>query len=116
VKKVNDLPLEQIAADLHTDLADLHETLSELHALTLPNAEETLSTLHRTLDSADRTLDVDSPLQHGLTDTLSETRSTLQAVRELADYLDRHPEALLHGRRPQKVPQGPGSLSSEVKP
>jgi paraquat-inducible protein B len=116
VKKVNDLPLGQIAADLHTDLADLHETLSELHTRALPNAEDTLSALHRTLDSADRTLDVESPLQRGLTDTLSETRSTLQAVRELADYLDRHPDALLRGRRPQKPPHGPAPSSSDAKP
>jgi paraquat-inducible protein B len=75
-----------------------------------------LSALHSTLDSADRTLDVESPLQRGLTDTLSETRSTLQAVRELADYLDRHPDALLRGRRPQKVPQGPAALASDSKP
>jgi paraquat-inducible protein B len=117
VKKVNDLPLEQIAADLHTDLKDLHETLSELHTQVLPNAVDTLSALHRTLDSADRTLDAESPLQRGLAETLLESRSTLQAVRELADYLDRHPDALLRGRRPQKVPQGPAAASStEAKP
>jgi paraquat-inducible protein B len=116
VKKVNDLPLEQIAADLHTDLKDLHETLSELHTRALPNAEDTLSALHRTLDSADRTLDVESPLQRGLTETLSESRSTLQAVRELADYLDRHPDALLRGRRSQKMPERPAASSSEAKP
>jgi paraquat-inducible protein B len=116
VKKVNDLPLEQIAADLHTDLKDLHETLSELHTRVLPNAVDTLSALHSTLDSADRTLDVESPLQRGLTETLSESRSTLQAVRELADYLDRHPDALLRGRRPQKMPERPASLSSDAKP
>jgi len=116
VKKVNDLPLEQIAADLHTDLKDLHETLSELHTQVLPNAVDTLSALHRTLDSADRTLDVESPLQRSLTETLSESRSTLQAVRELADYLDRHPDALLRGRRPQKMPQRPAALSSDAKP
>jgi paraquat-inducible protein B len=116
VKKVNDLPLEQIAADLHTDLSDLHETLSELHAQVLPNAVDTLSALHRTLDSADRTLDVESPLQRGLTETLSESRSTLQAVRELADYLDRHPDALVRGRRPHKMPQRPAPLPSEAKP
>jgi paraquat-inducible protein B len=115
VNKVNDLPLEQIAADLHTDLKDLHETLSELHTRVLPNAVETLSALHSTLDSAGRTLDVESPLQRGLTDTLSESRSTLQAVRELADYLDRHPDALLRGRRPQKMPQRPAALSSDAK-
>jgi paraquat-inducible protein B len=117
VKKVNDLPLEQIAADLHTDLNDLHETLSELHTRALPNAEDTLSALHRTLDSAGRTLDVESPLQRSLAETLSESRSTLQAVRELADYLDRHPDALLRGRRPQKMPQRPAATSSsEAKP
>jgi paraquat-inducible protein B len=116
VKKVNDLPLEQIAADLHTDLTDLHETLSEIHARVLPNAVDTLSALHRTLDSADRTLDAESPLQRGLTETLSESRSTLQAVRELADYLDRHPDGLLRGRRPQKIPERPAVLSSDAKP
>jgi len=116
VKKMNDLPLEQIAADLHTDLTDLHETLSELHTRVLPNAVDTLSALHRSLDSADRTLDVESPLQRGLTETLSETRSTLQAVRELADYVDRHPDALLRGRRPQNPPQRPAVLSSDAQP
>ena len=116
VKKVNDLPLGQIAADLHTDLNDLHETLSELHTRVLPSAVDTLSALHGTLDSAGRTLDVESPLQRSLAETLSESRSTLQAVRELADYLDRHPDALLRGRRPQKVPERPASLSSDPKP
>jgi paraquat-inducible protein B len=117
VKKVNDLPLEQIAADLHTDLNDLHETLSELHGQVLPNATDTLSALHRTLDSAGRTLDLESPLQLGLTETLSEARSTLQAVRELAEYLDRHPDALLRGRRSQKMPPKPAAaLSPESKP
>jgi paraquat-inducible protein B len=116
VKKVNDLPLEQIAADLHTDLTDLHETLSELHGRVLPSAVDTLSALHTTLISAERTLDVESPLQRGLTETLLESRTTLQAVRELADYLDRHPDALLRGRRPQKMPRTPVAPSSEVKP
>ena len=116
VKKANDLPLQQIAADLHVDLNDLHETLSALHSRVLPNAVDTLSALHDTLDSAKRTLDVESPLQRSLTDTLSESRSTLQSVRELADYLDRHPDALLRGRRPQKTPPRPAASSLEAKP
>jgi paraquat-inducible protein B len=75
-----------------------------------------LSALRGTLDSANRTLDVESPLQRGLTETLLEARSTLQAVRELADYIDRHPDALLRGRRPQKTPGRPAASSSEAKP
>jgi paraquat-inducible protein B len=77
---------------------------------------DTLSALHGTLDSADRTLDVESPLQRGLIDTLSESRSTLQAVRELADYIDRHPDALLRGRRPQKTLQRPAASSADAQP
>jgi paraquat-inducible protein B len=107
VTKVNDLPLEQIAADLHTDLKDLHETMGEIRTQMLPSGLDTLSSLHKTLDSADRTLDVESPLQRGLAETLSETRATMQTVRELAEYLDRHPDALLRGRRPQKMPESP---------
>jgi paraquat-inducible protein B len=116
VKKVGDLPLAQVAADLHTDLTDLHETLSELHTRVLPNAVDALSALHSTLDSAERTLDVESPLQRGLSETLSESRSTLQAVRELADYLDRHPDALLRGRRPRKMQEKPAAPSLEARP
>jgi paraquat-inducible protein B len=116
VNKMNDLPLERIAADMHTDLKDLHETLGELRNQVLPSAVDTLSALHGTLDSADRVLDVESPLQLGLTETLSESRSTLQAVRELADYIDRHPDALLRGRRAQKAPQGPAATSSDTQP
>jgi paraquat-inducible protein B len=116
IKKVNDLPLERIAADLDTDLKDFHATLSGLHAQVLPNAMDTLSALHRTLDSAERTLDVESPLQRGLSETLLEARSTLQSLRELADYIDRHPDALLRGRRAQKMPPKPTTLSSDAKP
>ncbi len=118
VKKMNDLPLEEITADLDTDLKDLHETLGEVHTRLLPTAVDTLSALHGTLDSADRTLDFDSPLQRGLTDTLSEARSTLRSVRELADYVDRHPDALLRGRRAQKMPgrAAAAALPSDAKP
>jgi paraquat-inducible protein B len=116
VKRVNDLPLEQIATHLDTDLEDLHGTLNALQTRVLPSAVDTLSALHSTLDSADRTLEVDSPLQRSLTETLSETRNTLQAVRELADYLDRHPEALLHGRRSQKMPKSFAAPASDAKP
>jgi len=116
IKKLNDLPLERLAADLDTDLKDLHETLSGLHAQVLPNAVDTLSALHRTLDSAERTLDVESPLQRGLAETLLEARSTLQSLRDLADYIDRHPDALLRGRRAQKMPPKATALSSDAKP
>ena len=38
------------------------------------------------------------PKTEGLGNTLYELTRAARSVRELADYLDRHPEALLHGR------------------
>jgi paraquat-inducible protein B len=90
--------------------------LSAVDTRVLPSAVDTLSALHGTLDSAGRTLDVDSPLQGSLLETLSETRGALQAVRELADYLDRHPDALLRGRRAQEIPRSLTVPASDAKP
>jgi len=59
---------------------------------------------------------VESPLQRGLAETLLEARSTLQSLRDLADYIDRHPDALLRGRRAQKMPPKATALSSDAKP
>jgi paraquat-inducible protein B len=116
VKKVNDLPLEAIAAHLDTDLNDLHASLGELNSRVLPGAVEALSALHSTLHSAGQTLDEDSPVRRSLMDTLSDARSTLEAVRELANDLDRHPEALLRGRRHQRMPNTPANRTSDAKP
>jgi paraquat-inducible protein B len=113
VKKVNDLPLQQIAGHLDLDLKDLHGTLAGLNGQLLPRAVDTLTTLHDTLETVGRTLEKDSPLQQSITDTLSDTRGTLDAVKDLAGYLDRHPEALVRGRHRQSVPT---SGASEDKP
>jgi len=36
--------------------------------------------------------------QNGVTNTVQEITEAARAVRSLADYLDRHPEALIRGR------------------
>lgn len=36
--------------------------------------------------------------QNGLENTVQEITQAARAVRSLADYLDRHPQALIHGR------------------
>ena len=40
--------------------------------------------------------------QNGLAETIAEINQTVRAIRSLADYLDRHPEALLRGRGPRQ--------------
>lgn len=50
------------------------------------------------LRKADDVLDEDSPLQARLRRTLGELDSMSRSMRQLADFLKRHPEALLRGR------------------
>jgi paraquat-inducible protein B len=70
---------------------------------TVAGTYQELAALQGTLDSARQTVGDDSPLVERLSDTLSESQATLVALRELADYLDRHPEALIRGRRPERL-------------
>jgi paraquat-inducible protein B len=105
VKKMDDLPLQRTVQDLDRDLNDLHASLTALNGQVLPEAGATLSALRSTVDSAGRVLKVDSPLQQSLIDSLAESRATLESLRDLATYLELHPDSLVRGRRPQAVPK-----------
>ena len=115
VKKMDDLPLQKVAQDLDRDLTDLHGSVSALNGRVLPEASATLSALHTTLDSVGRLLEDDSPLQQSLIDSLTESRATLESVRELASYLERHPDSLLRGRRPQTLPRTPQAADGQPR-
>jgi paraquat-inducible protein B len=62
----------------------------------------TLENAKRTLSAAEKTLATDSPLQGDLREALTEVTRAAESVRGLTDYLERHPEALLRGKRPQE--------------
>jgi len=91
----------------------LHAGLSALNGRVLPEAGATLSALHTTLDSVGRVLKDDSPLQQSLIDGLTESRATLESMRALASYLERHPDSLLRGRRPQTLPRTPHAAGGQ---
>jgi paraquat-inducible protein B len=70
---------------------------------TSDTARTTLERAQVTLSGLDRTLDQGSPLGYELFQTLKEFRATAQALRSLADYLERVPDSLVRGvRRPAK--------------
>jgi paraquat-inducible protein B len=67
-------------------------------------ARTTLERAQLTLGSVDQTLEQDSPLGLELFQTLRELRAAALAVRSLADYLERVPDAPVHGiRRPSEA-------------
>ena len=94
---------------LHDAVASLNRVLAHLDRLTVetrPNLEQLLKSLRATSDAAQRTLALIQDRAGGtqasntdLPQLMSELSQAARSVRELADYLDRHPEALLRGRK-----------------
>jgi paraquat-inducible protein B len=112
VDKINKLPIERIANNLDSNLVELRKGLTQFNAKTLPGVQNTLADVSKTLQSANSTLAEDSPQREKLTETLNDLGRTSRSLRDLADYLGRHPESLIRGRPENAAPidlQGPPS-------
>ncbi|MGO8974278.1 MAG: intermembrane transport protein PqiB [Steroidobacteraceae bacterium] len=102
--KVDALPLDRIAARLDDSLGELTNTLRTINGEVLPDFKNTLRGANMTFKAADDALATDSPLQQNLGLTLEELRRTARSLRAFSDYLGRHPEALIRGRRTDANP------------
>jgi len=91
IHKIDQMPLKQIGDNLQRTLADLD--------LTLITARGTLVSARGTLDNANGFIEPNSPQSQQLDSTLQEVRRAARSVRVLADYLERHPEALIRGKK-----------------
>jgi paraquat-inducible protein B len=107
--------LAEAVANLGGTMASLKHLSDQLSTEVRPlagNTEETLTSLRRLADelsaqlvplseSADEalgTLAEDSPTRYALDEALVELAAAARSIRVLADYLERHPEALLSGK------------------
>ena len=106
VKTLEKVPFDQLAADLRRALGTLDTTLKRADALMAqlstdiaPELRHTLEQARKTLKSAEGVLANDSPVRGDLRETLNEVTRAAETVRSLADYLERHPESLIRGRR-----------------
>jgi paraquat-inducible protein B len=125
IEKIDDLPIRQtgeqvrsIAAHInalssspqirdsltHIDhsVAQIDHTLQQVSPQIGPlvaQLRETANSADRTVAAANRTLGADASSQNDLPTALQELTDTARSIRALADYLDRHPEALIRGRQ-----------------
>ncbi len=90
IKKVDQMPLKAIGDDLQKSIAELDRTLI--------SARITLDSGRGTLDNANKLVEPNSVLGAELGNTLQEVSRAARSVRVLADYLERHPEALIRGK------------------
>jgi len=108
-RKLNQVPFEEIGADLRKSLAALDKTLGSTEQLArrlsndvTPEMAAALKDVRQTLRSAEKTIADDAPLQQDLRQTLQEVTRAAGSLRVLTDYLERHPESLIRGKPEDK--------------
>jgi paraquat-inducible protein B len=84
--KIKEFPFDKIGADMTRTLSNLDKTIAQADS---------------TLKSIDTTFADDSPLSQELQTSMRELAEAARSLRILADYLERHPEALLRGKEAQ---------------
>jgi paraquat-inducible protein B len=90
INKLDKMPLQQIGDELTKTIAELDQTLVA--------ARGTLVSARGTIDNANNFVEPNSVQSQELDGTLREVSGAARSLRVLADYLQRHPEALLRGK------------------
>jgi len=85
------VPFQEIGVDLNKAINQLDETLVV--------AQGTLGSARGTFQNASDLTGPNSAEVEQLGNTLQEVSRAARSVRVLADYLERHPEALLEGKK-----------------
>ncbi|BCZ81128.1 intermembrane transport protein PqiB [Paraburkholderia terrae] len=98
VAKMNKVPFEGIGNRAQQTLADADRLVKTLDSDVAPEARATLAAARTAIDSANGALQPDSALTQNTVETMREMSRAAAALRTLADYLERHPEALLRGK------------------
>ncbi len=84
IKKLDKVPFQEIGGDLRKAIADLDRTLVSARG---------------TLDNANSFVEPNSVQGQELGNTLQEVSRAARSLRVLADYLERHPETLIRGKK-----------------
>ncbi|MBC8731478.1 intermembrane transport protein PqiB [Paraburkholderia sp. UCT2] len=98
-RKLNQVPFDKIGANLNGALENANKLFGHMDTEVVPQARDTLAAAQKTFSTAETTLRQTAPLQSDIQDAMQEMTRTLQSLNALADYLERHPQALLFGKK-----------------
>ena len=106
IKKLKKLPLEKIGSQFQETIITLTSTMKKteqlVHALNTSVTPAIIATLDQTqkaLSTVEQTIQSDSSTQQDLQDVFDELSKAARSIRIMADYLERHPDALIYGKR-----------------
>jgi len=99
----------EVAPELKSAVRELNTTFKHTQQLTqnldinvTPELTRVIEQAQTTLATIGSTLSQDSPLFHELIRMLRELTNAARFIRDLADYLERHPNALIYGKAKPK--------------
>jgi paraquat-inducible protein B len=98
VSRVQSLPLESIGKNLDRSLENLAASLENAERVTQRLDAEVLPALTAVANDANALLSPTSTVSTELRQLLIELRDAARSIRLMADYLERHPEALIRGK------------------
>ncbi|HUL42703.1 MAG TPA: MlaD family protein [Burkholderiales bacterium] len=96
------VPFGQIGQDVRVTMQSANHVMKRLDEEITPQARDALIDLRKSLDSANQLMSERAPLQQDTREAMRELARTARALRVLADYLERHPEALIRGKQEDK--------------
>jgi paraquat-inducible protein B len=108
-RKIEKLPFDDMGESIKSIVDTLDITLGNINSLVeridsefAPELRETLEKAQAALDAVQGALSDEAPLRGDLRGTLRDVTRAAEAIRNLADYLERHPESLLKGKREEE--------------
>ncbi len=90
--------LKKAAGALGETMKDTQGLVKSMRSDLAPALQQAVVEAQKTLVAAQTTLSAESPLQHELKTVLSELSAAARSIRVMADYLERHPDALIRGK------------------
>jgi paraquat-inducible protein B len=96
--------VRQAFEQLTVTLKSLNPAVSDLKP-TIDQAKMALTNLQKSTAELDQLLKSDSSFRYQLDSSLSEISAAAAAIQQLADFLQRHPNSLLFGRKPANPTQ-----------
>jgi paraquat-inducible protein B len=105
VGKIGKVPFDQLGQELGSTLTTMRTTLESTQKLVehlngdvAPEITATMEDARKTLQAAQKTFSSDAPLQQDVRRAMQELTRTAESLRQLTDYLEQNPQAVLRGK------------------
>ena len=95
---LNSAGLANALTEMDGALKQFRVTASKMDEQTLPKLGEAVEQVRATFKSAQGVIAPDTALYNDLKRALTELATAARSIRDMADYLERHPEALIKGK------------------